>query len=324
MGAARRHRRLPAPRGALRLAGTGTNEPSRKPQEVRTMTRSMTAFARESSNGELGQLTWELRSVNHRFLEPHLRLPDELRGLETAVRERLAARLGRGKVDCTLRFAPTADGAARLKINRRLLEQLLVVADEIATRIGEPATPHVIDLLRWPGLLEEPAQDTDAIAAAALALLEQALDGLIAAREREGARLKALILERCEKLAAQVDTVRARMPDVLTAVRTRLRERLAEVKAELDPARLEQEMALIAQRLDVDEEMDRLKVHIAEVQKSLAGNAPVGRRLDFLMQELNREANTLSSKSADAETTHAAVEMKVLIEQMREQVQNLE
>jgi uncharacterized protein (TIGR00255 family) len=292
--------------------------------EVSTMTRSMTAFARESSTGAFGQLTWELRSVNHRFLEPHLRLPDDLRGLETPVRERLAARLGRGKLDCTLRFAPSADDAGVLKVNRRLLEQLLVAADQIATRLGEPAAPHVIDLLRWPGLLEEPAQDTDVIAAAALALLEQTLDSLIAAREREGERLRALLLARCEKLAAEVDAVRARMPDVLTAVRERIRERLAEVQAELDPARLEQEMALIAQRLDVDEEMDRLKVHIAEVQKSLAGDAPVGRRLDFLMQELNREANTLSSKSADAETTHAAVEMKVLIEQMREQVQNLE
>jgi uncharacterized protein (TIGR00255 family) len=288
------------------------------------MTRSMTAFARESSATDVGELTWELRSVNHRFLEPHLRLPEDLRVLETPVRERLTARLARGKVDCTLRFVPAQDSAGALKVNRRLLEQVLAAADEIATRIGEPATPHVLDLLRWPGLLQEPEQDTDAVAAAALALLDQALDGLVAHREREGGRLKALLLERCDKLAVEVDGVRARMPQVLAGVRARIRERLSEVLDELDPARLEQEMAMLAQRLDVDEEMDRLGVHLQEVRKALDSDGPVGRRLDFLMQELNREANTLSAKSADAETTHAAVEMKVLIEQMREQVQNLE
>jgi uncharacterized protein (TIGR00255 family) len=288
------------------------------------MTRSMTAFARETDHADVGQLTWELRSVNHRFLDPHLRLPDDLRGLETPVRERLAARLGRGKVDCTLRFAPREDAVGALKVNRRLLEQVLTAADEIATRIGEPATPHVFELLRWPGLLEEPTQDPDAIGAAALALLERALDTLIAGREREGARLRELILDRCDRLAAQVEAVRARMPQVLEAVRARIRERLSEVLGELDPGRLEQEMALLAQRLDVDEEMDRLGVHLDEVRKALDADGPVGRRLDFLMQELNREANTLSAKSADAETTHAAVEMKVLVEQMREQVQNLE
>jgi uncharacterized protein (TIGR00255 family) len=288
------------------------------------MTRSMTAFARETEHADVGQLSWELRSVNHRFLDPHLRLPDDLRGLEAPVRERLAVRLGRGKVDCTLRFVPREDSAGALKVNRRLLEQVLAAADEIATRIGEPATPHVHDLLRWPGLLEEPPQDTDAIAVASLALLDRALDTLVAVREREGGRLRELILDRCDKLAVQVDAVRARMPQVMSAVRARIRERLSEVLGELEPNRLEQEMALLAQRLDVDEEMDRLAVHLDEVRKALDSDGPVGRRLDFLMQELNREANTLSAKSADAETTHAAVEMKVLVEQMREQVQNLE
>ncbi|WP_295540886.1 YicC/YloC family endoribonuclease [uncultured Thiohalocapsa sp.] len=288
------------------------------------MTRSMTAFARESSSTEVGELTWELRSVNHRFLEPHLRLPDDLRTLETPVRERLAARLGRGKVDCTLRFVPAGERADGLKVNRRLLEQVLAAADEIATRIGEPATPHVLDLLRWPGLLETPQQDLDAVAVAALALLERTLDALVDNREREGGRLRALLLERCEKLAQLVEGVRVRLPQVLDAVRNRIRERLSELRAELDPTRLEQEIALVAQRLDVDEEMDRLGVHLDAVRKALDADTPVGRRLDFLMQELNREANTLSAKSADADTTHAAVEMKVLIEQMREQVQNLE
>ncbi|MFE8034614.1 YicC/YloC family endoribonuclease [Thiohalocapsa marina] len=288
------------------------------------MIKSMTAFARESETAEVGDLTWELRSVNHRFLEANVRLPEDLRALEPAVRERLGARLGRGKLDCSLRFAPRAGEAGALNINHRLLEQLLQAADEIATRIGEPATPHVIDLMQWPGLLQEPERDLDAVGASARALLERTLDALVETREREGERLRALILERCERLLQRVDAVRARMPEVLAGVRSRIADRLAEVREELDPGRLEQEMALLAQRLDVDEEMDRLVVHVAEVRKALDAKGPVGRRLDFLMQELNREANTLSSKSSDSAVTLAAVDMKVLIEQMREQVQNIE
>ncbi|TVQ88063.1 MAG: YicC family protein [Chromatiaceae bacterium] len=288
------------------------------------MVRSMTAFAREGAITDQGELTWELRSVNHRFLEPHLRLPDELRALEPAVRERLNVRLSRGKVDCSLRVAVTSGQGGHLGINHALMEQLLTVADQVATRIGEPATPHVFELLRWPGLLVEPTRDLDAIGTAALTLLDTALDNLIATREREGARLQALLLERCERLLTLVAEVRTRMPAVLERVRMRIAERLAEVRTELDPGRLEQEMALLAQRLDVDEEMERLEGHVHEVRKAIDGAGPAGRRLDFLMQELNREANTLSAKSGDAAVTRAAVEMKVLIEQMREQVQNLE
>jgi uncharacterized protein (TIGR00255 family) len=284
----------------------------------------MTAFAREVASIEDGELTWELRSVNHRFLEPNVRLPEELRGLDPKVRERLSARLSRGKVDCTLRFAPLPGAGGALTINRRLMEQVLVAADEIAIRLGEPATPHVFELLQWPGLLQEPQRDMDAVASAAIELLDRALDSLVASREREGGQLRALLLERCDKLLERVADVRERMPEVLAGIRQRLRDRLAELQVELDPSRLEQEMALLTQRLDVDEEMDRLQVHVAEVRKALDSKAPVGRRLDFLMQELNREANTLSSKSSDAELTLAAVDMKVLIEQMREQVQNLE
>jgi uncharacterized protein (TIGR00255 family) len=312
------------------------HHPSIETPNIETLasTRSMTAFAREVANIELGELTWELRSVNHRFLESSVRLPEDLRGLDPKVRERLSARLNRGKLDCTLRFAPKAGVSGSLSVNQRLLEQLLVVADQIATRIGEPATPHVFELLQWPGLLQEPERDMDAVGSAALALLERALDTLVATREREGERLRALLLERCEKLVAGVADVRERMPEVLAGIRKRLTDRLAELSGELDPTRLdpmrldpmrlEQEMALLAQRLDVDEEMDRLQVHVDEVRKALDGNGPIGRRLDFLMQELNREANTLSSKSSDAAVTLAAVDMKVLIEQMREQVQNLE
>ena len=291
------------------------------------MVRSMTAFARQDSNTEAGALSWEVRSVNHRFLEPHLRLPDDMRSLEPAVREALGGRLSRGKIDLSLRLGGRggeADQGGELRVNKALLEQLLKVADQVASRIGEPAAPHLFDLMSWPGVLEEAPKDMDALSTAALELLDETLSALVDAREREGERLKALLLERCDKLRERVAEVRERMPEVLSAIRTRISERLAEVRDQLDETRLEQEMTLIVQRLDVDEEMDRLESHITEVRDSLDSDEPIGRRLDFLMQELNREANTLSSKSSDAAVTRAAVDMKVLIEQMREQVQNIE
>ncbi len=288
------------------------------------MVKSMTAFARESASGEAGEFTWELRSVNHRFLEPHIRLPDELRALESPVRERLSVRLGRGKVDCNLRYVARAGTAGELRVNRPLVAQLLAAGEEVAAMVGRSAEPAWFDLLRWPGVLEEPQRDLDAVAHEALAVLEQALDTLEATRAREGARLGQLILDRCERLQETLVQVRALMPRVLEGVRKRLTDRLAELRAELDPHRLEQELALLAQRLDVDEEMDRLEAHIQEVRSVVAGTQPAGRRLDFLMQELNREANTLASKSSDLDVTRAGVDMKVLIEQMREQVQNLE
>lgn len=288
------------------------------------MANSMTAFARQDWSTDAGDLTWEVRSVNHRFLEPHLRLPEDMRGLEPKVRETLSGFLSRGKVDAALRLSGQTGHGADLKVNRMLMEQVLKAADEVATRIGEPATPHLFDLLKWPGLLEEEPRDLDTLSAAALELLEQTLAQLVEARAREGDRLKTLLLDRCEKLLSCVAEVRERMPDVLAGIRTRIRDRLAEVRAELDETRLEQEMTLIAQRLDVDEELDRLASHVTEVRETLNASEPIGRRLDFLMQELNREANTLSSKSSDAAVTRLAVDMKVLIEQMREQVQNIE
>jgi uncharacterized protein (TIGR00255 family) len=288
------------------------------------MTKSMTAFARETSNTEQGEMTWELRSVNHRFLEPFVRLPEDLRALEPSVRERLAARLGRGKVDCSLRYVPRPGAAGQLRLNRHYLDQLLAVSGEVAALVGGSQEPSAFELLRWPGVLLEEETDLTVIGEQALSLLETALDALIATREREGERLAGLIRERCRTLSEKVDAVRQRMPDVLAAVRRRLEDRLAEVRSELDPNRVEQELVLLAQRLDVDEEMDRLAAHVQEVQTVLKGNGPVGRRLDFLMQELNREANTLGSKSADVDVTRRAVDMKVLIEQMREQIQNIE
>lgn len=288
------------------------------------MSKSMTAFARETLTGDQGELTWELRSVNHRFLETFVRLPEDLRALEMGVRERIGARLDRGKVDASLRYAPAAAAAGELRINHRYLELLLAAGAEVGSRLGRMPAPEPFDLLRWPGVLEEQKPDLGPVQEQALALLDRTLSTLVATRAREGERLAGLISERCDRLLICVAKVRERMPQVMAEVRQRILDRLDEVRAELDPNRLEQELALLAQRLDVDEEMDRLQAHVQEVRAVVGSDKPVGRRLDFLMQELNREANTLGSKSSDLEVTRLAVEMKVLIEQMREQIQNLE
>jgi uncharacterized protein (TIGR00255 family) len=288
------------------------------------MISSMTAFAREEYRGDLGVLSWEIRSVNHRYLEIILRLPEELRILEPSVRDRLNARLSRGKLDLSLKFKPGADAGGGLQLNRRLVDQLMAVEDELAELLDVDSHLRPFDLLRWPGVLEEQERDYTPVMRQAMALLETAIDSLIDNRLREGERLAEIVSQRCVAMLDQVERVRELMPEVLDGVRERIRERLAEVMEELDESRLEQEMALLAQRLDVDEEMDRLETHLQEVERVLTTDEPVGRRLDFLMQELNREANTLSSKSNDVEVTRAAVEMKVLIEQMREQIQNIE
>ncbi len=288
------------------------------------MISSMTAFAREEYRGDLGVMSWEIRSVNHRYLEAFLRLPEELRVLETSVRERLNARLSRGKLDVSLKFKPGKNAEAGLQINRRMVEQLMAAEQEMAGLLHCDTYLRPLDLLRWPGVLEEQEQDYTPVKQQAMALLENAIDSLIDNRLREGERLAEIVRQRCESMQTQVEQVRDLMPEVLDNVRSRIRDRLAEVMDELDEGRVEQEMALLAQRLDVDEEMDRLETHLLEVERVLSSDEPVGRRLDFLMQELNREANTLSSKSNDVEVTQSGVEMKVLIEQMREQIQNIE
>lgn len=284
----------------------------------------MTAFARESASGNQGELTWELRSVNHRYLEPFVRLPEDLRGLEPLVRERLNARLDRGKLDCSLRYVPVQGTRGALRVNRPYLTEILAAAAEVAEIAGREAQPAPFELLRWPGVLKEEQPDLASVMEQALALLDKALTSLVATREREGARLAEAIRERCGKVAVCAARVAERMPQVLAEVRGRIRDRLEEVRAELDPNRLEQEIALLAQRLDVDEEMDRIRAHLDEVRSVLDGGGPVGRRLDFLMQEINREVNTLGSKGSDLAVTRDVVEMKVLVEQMREQVQNIE
>ncbi|MBI5041786.1 MAG: YicC family protein [Gammaproteobacteria bacterium] len=287
------------------------------------MIRSMTAFARQEREGDWGVLTWELRSVNHRYLEVSLRLPDELRSLETAVRERAARRLGRGKLDCNLRYKPTQRRAA-LALNAQTLEQTLAACEQIRGQLPYDAPINPLDLLRWPGVILEEAADPAPLAEAALALFDQALNELVATRDREGAQIDEILRTRLDAMEPLVASARARLPEVLARIRDKLRLRVAELTANPDPDRLEQELAYLAQKMDVDEELDRLTGHIAEVRRVFKLAEPVGRRLDFLMQEFNREANTLGSKSADSETTKVSVELKVLIEQMREQVQNVE
>lgn len=287
------------------------------------MIRSMTAFSRVAATDEQSELVWELRSVNHRYLEAHFRLPEEMRVLEPQIRERLARRLGRGKIDCALRFKSTGT-AGRLQINQVLADQVLLAAAKLHQDMPGAEPARVMDVLNWPGILEPVKPDLGPAQQAAAELLEQAIDELVQTREREGERLQQLISARCQSMREQVERARIKVPQVLEQLRERLRNRLAELSGELDSDRLEQEMVMLAQRLDVDEEMDRLNTHLDEVESVLQRDEPVGRRLDFLMQELNREANTLGSKSADSETTAISVEMKVLIEQMREQVQNCE
>jgi uncharacterized protein (TIGR00255 family) len=285
---------------------------------------SMTGFARREATGPWGTLVCELRSVNHRFLETSFRLPDDLRGAESELRQLAARELKRGKVDCTLSFRAGHGAEIALDIDREALERVLARVRELATALPQHHTVNLMDVLRWPGVVREDSAGGDELVEAARQLFAAAVSDLAAARNREGARLRELIEQRCTTLEGLVGTVRARLPEVQARVRERLNDRLAELKAQVDQDRLEQELAMLLQRLDVDEELDRLVGHIAEIRRVTGAGEPAGRRLDFLMQELNREANTLSSKSQDLETTRAAVEMKVVIEQMREQVQNIE
>lgn len=288
------------------------------------MIASMTGFARRETTGAWGTLVCELRSVNHRFLEAGFRLPDELRGAESDLRARLTRQLRRGKVDCTITWRRTQGAAGALEVDAQALERVLAAARVVSRSLREPSTVSALEVLRWPGVLREDAGGGEELLSAAGVVFDATLDELVAAREREGARLRDLLEQRCGGLEKLLAAVRARVPEVRTRARTRLAERISELTASVDRDRLEQEIALLLQRLDIDEELERLAGHITEVRRVIAGGEPAGRRLDFLMQELNREANTLSSKSQDLETTRTAVEMKVLIEQMREQVQNAE
>ncbi len=283
----------------------------------------MTGFARRERQYPWGLLAWELKSVNHRFLEVGCRIPEEFRGAESDFRQAIAGLLRRGKVDCSLHFHKAA-AATSLEVDAELLGALTLRAQQAAAQAGPRARIDVMELLRWPGVVRDAARDDTPLIAAAHELLGDALGELTRFRDSEGARLREALEQRCTGIVELASRVEARLPEVRARSRAKLLERVAALVAEVDHDRLEQELAIIAQRQDLDEEIDRLRGHITEVRRTFGGGEPAGRRLDFLMQELNREANTLSSKSQDGETTRAAVDMKVLIEQMREQVQNIE
>ncbi|MGD8784271.1 MAG: YicC/YloC family endoribonuclease, partial [Thioalkalispiraceae bacterium] len=286
------------------------------------MIRSMTAFARQEVSEPWGVLTLELRSVNHRYLDVSLRLPEELRVLETKLREGIQNSLSRGKVDCTMRYQPHEMVAEDIQLDEQLIQKLASASQGIEKHFKQTRPVSALEVMRWPGVLQQPEVEPEVLQNTGLKLLENALSELISAREREGEKLKQIIEQRCDGISEIVKDIAKLVPEIKANWRERLLTRLEEIKGELDETRLEQELAFMAQKIDVDEEIDRLTTHVEEVKRVLNHNKPVGRRLDFLMQELNREANTLGSKSTDARTGTASVDLKVLIEQMREQVQN--
>lgn len=288
------------------------------------MVASMTAFARKQTEYEWGTLIWEIRSVNHRYLEPGLRIPDMVRAIEPQVRDALRKAISRGKVDCQLRIQLTNNKSGNENLNDALVKKLMHLSAQVRSVSHEASHLSVAEILRWPGVLQEQELDTNSLQADALKLLQETLSDFDASRQREGEELSQLIRQRLQLIRGIVQSIRQRLPEILLRQQDNIRTRLDAFLTELDPARLEQEIVLLAQKADVDEELDRLFTHVSEVERVLGTNEPIGRRLDFLMQELNREANTLSSKSIVAETTLNAVELKVLIEQMREQVQNIE
>ncbi|NOY15340.1 MAG: YicC family protein [Gammaproteobacteria bacterium] len=288
------------------------------------MTASMTAFAHSRMPTSWGQLSWEIRSTNHRYLDTSLRLPEPLRTVEETIREHINKQLSRGKIECCLRFQVDRDKPGAMTINSHLVDRLTEMANEIEKRIHESSSMGVTDILNWPGVITDDGIDYSSLADTTLDLLDDALQDLINNRQREGKRLEEMVRERLTGIAEQIETVRSILPEIIAAFRQRLESRLNELKESLDPARIEQEVVIFANKSDVAEELDRLASHITETQHTLTLKKPVGRRLDFLMQEMNREANTLGSKSSDIRVTKASIELKVLIEQIREQVQNIE
>lgn len=289
------------------------------------MIYSMTAFARTQSQGDWGNLVCEVRSINHRYLEASFHLPDFLRIAEMSMREIMRNSVKRGKVECLIRFQPAATAVnASFKVNTKLAQQLSQAAEQISAFAKQPAPISATDILRFPGVQETAELDIQQLQPQVMKVFETALQELVSVRGREGEDLKHLFLQRMDTIEKELASVRERAPQVLVEQNERIRKRFADLKLDLDANRLEQEMVLYSQRIDVMEEIERIATHVAEIRRILKNGGTVGRRLDFLMQELNREANTLGSKSVDSLMTHAAVEMKVLIEQVREQVQNIE
>ena len=288
------------------------------------MIRSMTGFARREERVEEQALTWEIRSVNHRFLEIHFRLPEEFKAIEPQLRQAVNAHLKRGKVECQLRYRGVEGASTDFSLNEALLDRLLAQIEQIHPKLNRSAPINAIDLLRWPGLVQEPERNRDPLHRGAIGAFERSLEELNEARAREGARIRDMLLARCQGISTLLTSVRGRLPEIRTRLMNKIRERIEQLEVEPHQERLEQELVYLAQKVDVDEELDRLESHIVEIESIVDRSEAVGRRLDFLMQELNREANTLASKSQDTDSSKAAVELKVLIEQMREQVQNLE
>lgn len=288
------------------------------------MIKSMTAFARQSAAGEWGSASIEIRTVNHRYLDINMRIPENLRDLEMSVRDVIRQTLQRGKIDCTIQYTSGNTNNINLVLNQPLIQQLLQVATEVTAQMTNAAPLNAMDFLKWPGALQVNGVELSGVEPEILKLLVQTLQELEHARAREGTVLAHCIVERLDAIAAQVAKIQPRIHDVVQIQRARMAEKVSELTANLDPNRIEQEVAILAQRFDVSEELDRLKAHLNETRRIIKTGGNVGRRLDFLMQELNREANTLSSKSTDFDMTQAAVEIKVLIEQMREQIQNIE
>jgi len=288
------------------------------------MVNSMTAFARSELSTDQGNLAWEMRSVNHRYLEVTLRLPEAFRELEGPLRERLRKQLARGKVECRLRFNPASSEARDISLNQPLVAQLVKAAEQVSANLANPSTINPLELLAWPGVISGQESDQAALVKSARELFEPALNELKDHRAREGAELKQLIAERLSSISDRTAILREMMPTLLSAHRQKLIDRFNEAKLELDSTRVEQEIVMLAQKIDVAEELDRLDTHVTETHRVLDSKDAIGRRLDFLMQEFNREANTLGSKAIDTRSTQAAVDLKVFIEQMREQIQNIE
>lgn len=289
------------------------------------MIRSMTGFASIERQYDFGRLVWEMRSVNHRYLELAIRMPEEFRALEPAIRETIGHALSRGKIDAGLRFHPAAGAASsQLTLNREMAATLLDLHGQIGEVAGVKQPPDLAGILRWPGVVTEILADPAPLHEAAMGLLEEAVTSLNAGRAREGEKMTTAIKERLDGIVQWTGKVRQWLPEIRAGLREKMLERIADLQQPLDPGRLEQEVSFLAQKMDVDEELDRLDAHVSETMRALGLDQPVGRRLDFLMQEFNRESNTLSSKSVDQRTSQAAVELKVLIEQIREQVQNVE
>lgn len=288
------------------------------------MIYSMTAYARKEIKGDWGSAVWEIRSVNQRYLETYFRLPEQFRGLEPILRDRFRKRLARGKVECHLRFEANPAAKGELNINQDLAKQVINAANQVMSLTGEESRLNPFQVMNWPGVMETPEQDMDAINKALLEGFNEGLADFIEARGREGENMKDLIVTRLDAITEQVIKVRARMPEILVWQRERLMTKFEDAKVELEATRVEQELILLAQKSDVAEELDRLDSHVKEANNILKKGGACGRKLDFMMQEFNRESNTLASKSISTDITASGVELKVLIEQMREQIQNIE